>query len=86
MRRRTNWAFDHRERIELLPGRFIDIAPREFVILGKLQVFKEGGGERHIRDIRAMLEVDGANIDRAVLDQWMARLDLQSVWKTILED
>jgi len=82
----TNWAFDNRQRVELLPGRSIDVAPREYVIVGKLQFFKEGGGERHIRDIRMMLEVDGANIDRELLDQWVVRLDLEAVWKIILED
>ena len=79
----TRWAFENRQRIEVVPGRFIELAPREYVILGKLQFYKEGGGERHVRDIRAMLEVDGKTIDREILDRWIRELDLGSVWELI---
>lgn len=79
----SSWAFDHVRRIEAVSGRFLRLAPPEYVILGKLQFFSEGGGERHIRDIRAMLEVDPGAIDHDFLHAWIKKLDLSAAWEVV---
>jgi hypothetical protein len=53
-------------------------------ILRKLEYFREGGSEKHLRDIRGMLEVSGAQIDRQLLEQWIARLGLAAEWTRVL--
>src|SRR5215469_2224717 len=40
-------------------GEPINVAPPEYVILRKLEYFREGGSDKHLRDIRAMLAVSG---------------------------
>ena len=82
----TDWAFENRQRIEVIPGRSLNLAPREYVILGKLEFYEEGGGERHIRDIRAMLKLDEDAIDRGILSRWIRERKLGSVWDLVQRD
>lgn len=39
-----------------------------------------------MRDIRGMLEVSPAQIDRPFLEQWIAHLGLAAEWERILAD
>jgi hypothetical protein len=73
------WALEKRRQTEL-PGGSVCVAPPEYVILRKLEYFREGGSTKHLTDIRAMLDVSGDAIDRTVLGEWIARLGLQAEW------
>ncbi|RKZ12506.1 hypothetical protein DRQ32_03595 [bacterium] len=77
------WAFDHRCHIELSPDLSVWLAPPEYVIVRKLEYFAEGGGERHIGDIRAMIAVLGPRLDSDVLHDWITRRKLGAQWKRI---
>jgi hypothetical protein len=59
-------------------------ASPEDVILKKLEYFKEGGSEKHIRDILGVLKTQGERIDRTYIAEWAARLAVTSEWKLIL--
>jgi hypothetical protein len=74
------WALDNRRRVNV-SGDEIWVAPIEYVIVRKLEFFREGGSEKHVRDIAAMLRVSGEIVDRAKLDLWVQRLGLESQWK-----
>ena len=56
------------------------------MILRKLEYFREGKSEKHLRDIRGMLEVSPAQIDRAFIDQWIARLGLDAEWDRVVAE
>ncbi len=58
-------------------------AAPEDVIIKKLQYFREGGSEKHLRDIVGVLKVQGDRIDRAYLTDWVARLGLGAEWQLI---
>jgi hypothetical protein len=60
-------------------------AAPEDVIVKKLQYFREGGSEKHLRDIVGVLKVQGERIDRAYLADWIARLGLDAEW-TLIEE
>ena len=79
------WALAHRKELTL-DGLRVSVAPVEYVILRKLEYFREGGSEKHLRDIRGMLEVSGAQIDRPLLEQWIARLGLAAEWARVLAE
>ena len=49
------WAFRN-VRQYTFEKTFIRLAPPEYVIVRKLEFFREGASEKHLRDIRAMLE------------------------------
>ena len=72
------WALGHRRRIDLA-GAGAWIAPPEYVILRKLEYLREGGSDKHVRDIRFML--DGTVIDRKFLEAEIVRLGLQVEWR-----
>ena len=61
------------------------LAPPEYVILRKLEYHREGGSEKHLRDIRAMLAVSGELLDRAALQEWITRLNLETEWRRVTE-
>ena len=57
----------------------------EYVIVRKLEYFREGGSEKHLRDIRAMLNVSGELLDRAALDDWITRRGVLTEWRKVQE-
>ena len=79
------WALANRRTVTLDRLR-MSVAPVEYVILRKLEYFREGKSEKHVRDIRGMLEVSAARIDRAFLEQWIGRLGLAAEWNTVLAE
>jgi len=72
------WALEHRRRIPL-EGDAAWIAPPEYVILRKLEYLREGGSDKHVRDIRFI--VAATVLDHAFLDTQIARLGLQADWR-----
>lgn len=76
------WAMGRRQAVEIEQQQ-VWMAPPEYVILRKLQYFQEGGSDKHLRDIRSMLEVSGAAINRTELETRVSRLDLSEVWKKV---
>jgi hypothetical protein len=74
------WAF--RNRRPLVAGKTpVWLAPPEYVIVHKLEFFREGGSEKHLRDIRGMLAV--TEVDRALLEKEIDARQLQDAWRTV---
>jgi hypothetical protein len=73
------WALEHRRRIDLA-GSGAWIAPPEYVILRKLEFLREGGSDKHVRDIRFILAE--TPVDRVFIDQEVARLGIQVQWRS----
>ena len=73
-------------RRRLLPsgaeGDALFAAPED-VILKKLEYFREGGSEKHVRDILGVLKVQGDQIDHGYLEGWAHRLGLDEVWREV---
>lgn len=77
------WGLAHRRRIPLGSGQ-LWLAPPEYVILRKLEFWREGGSEKHLRDVRAMLAADLA-LNRGFLDAELRRRGLEEAWQNVLE-
>ena len=71
--------FERRRRIEL-DGVSLCIVSVEDLILSKLEWSRESRSEQQRRDIGLLLD---APLDRAYLDEWAARLDLDGLLKEI---
>ena len=78
------WALQHKRSYQV-EGHAIPLAPPEYVIVRKLEFFREGGSEKHLRYIRTMLEVSEAEIDREALQDWISRRQLQEEWRKLKE-
>jgi hypothetical protein len=56
----------------------------EDVIIKKMEYYRQGGSEKHLRDITGVLKVSGDRVDEAYVAQWASRLGLESIWQAIL--
>jgi hypothetical protein len=72
-------------RLPVLPDRTVSFASPEDVILKKLVYYREGGSEKHLRDIAGVLRVGGERLDRNYLLEWVVRLDLGDLWQLTLD-
>jgi hypothetical protein len=77
-----SWAFRN-ARQYTFEKTVIRLAPPEYVILRKLEFYREGGSEKHLRDIRAMLAVSVDIINRPELNRWIELRQLQPQWKKV---
>jgi hypothetical protein len=74
------WAFKNRHA--LLAGETpVWLAPPEYVIVHKLEFFRERQSEKHLRDIRGMLAV--TDVDRAFLEREIDARQLQDAWRAV---
>ncbi len=60
-----------------------DFASPEDVIIKKLEYFKEGRSEKHLRDIASMLKISSELIDRAYISSWAKKLNVSDLWEEI---
>ena len=75
------WALPLRRRLRWNEKMELFVAPPEYVVLRKLEYYREGRSAKHPADIRAVQEVTG--LDQAMLDPWLERLGLTAVWREL---
>ena len=78
----NNWALENAQTVEL-DGDTLRFAPPEYVIVRKLQFFREGQSPKHLRDIRGMLEGLGDDWPRDELSKMMRRYGLEAEWQAV---
>ena len=78
------WAFRNARKMDFR-GETISVAPPEYVIVRKLEYFREGGSDKHLRDIRSMLKVSGEQIDHAALGEWIRARGVEAEWKKVTQ-
>ncbi|WP_437227439.1 hypothetical protein SH661x_000350 [Planctomicrobium sp. SH661] len=70
--------------IAILPARSVFAAHPEDIILGKLLYYREGGSDKHLRDIAGMLDISGDQIDRQQVSDWAEELSVRDIWEAII--
>ena len=63
---------------------YLITASPEDVILKKLEYYRLGGSEKHLRDIVGVLKVQGEKLDRNYIADWVKELDVESEWHLAL--
>jgi len=76
----TQWALQQRRPLQF-GASTMWVAPAEYVIIGKLEFFREGGSDKHIRDVRAMLAQ--ADVDLALLEREIKKRRLEAQWQRV---
>ena len=76
----TQWALRNRHQLQL-GETTMWIAPPEYVIIGKLEFFREGGSEKHRDDIKAMLRQ--TDVDLSFLKKEIAERGLDEAWRAV---
>ena len=77
------WALANRRRVGVGAIQAW-VAPPEYVILRKLEYLREGGHDKHVRDIRFVLAV--TDIDRDFLQVEVDRLGLREQWRAVQDE
>jgi len=75
-----HWGMLSRKKVNF-EGESIWIAPPEYVILRKLEYFREGGSEKHLRDIAGILTLSGDRIDFGQLFEKIKTHGLEQEWE-----
>ena len=76
--------FARRLRIPFWQNSEVFMASPEDVILKKLEYFREGASQKHLRDIQGILAQ--TQIDEAYLQGWISKLGLQLQWAELNQE
>jgi len=77
------WAFRNSKK-HPARGVKVTLAPPEYVIVRKLEYFREGGSDKHLRDIRGMLTVSREQINPADLQEWIQQRGVKTEWEKVI--
>jgi len=78
------WALTATRRIRV--GQIeANVAPPEYVILRKLEYYRDGRSDKHLTDIRSILDVSGDLIDRRTIAERAEALGLSDTWEFALK-
>lgn len=75
------WALGLRREIAWTGALTLQVAPPEYVILRKLEFFREGGSTEHTADVRAI--VANTSLDLEAIDAWARRLGVEQLWAEV---
>ncbi|NNF14864.1 MAG: hypothetical protein HKN72_16675 [Gemmatimonadetes bacterium] len=76
------WGFERRKPIPVGAGTMC-IAPIEYVILRKLEYFRDSASDRHLRDVAHMCRISSDEVSDGELLAWVDRLGLSVEWAAV---
>lgn len=76
--------FSRVARVRLAADFEADFSSPEDVIIKKMEFYRDGRSDKHLRDIAGVLKISGDRIDRAYIDGWAKRLGVQDIWTMIV--
>lgn len=76
-------AFSRRHKEAFDEIRLASFSSPEDVIISKLLFYKEGKSEKHIRDIKGILQISGDKLDTSYLDKKTKELGIYEYWQNL---
>lgn len=74
-----HWGLKNRKAVDVEGEKFW-LAPIEYVILRKLEYYREGESEKHLRDISSILAFSSDEIDFKMLEAQINKRTLEKEW------
>jgi hypothetical protein len=74
------WGMKNRNMVDVAEEKFW-LAPIEYVILRKLEYYREGESEKHLRDISSILTFSSDKIDFEMLEAHINKRTFEKEWK-----
>ena len=74
-----HWGLKNRKPVDVEGEKFW-LAPVEYVILRKLEYYREGKSEKHLRDISCILAFSADDIDFSMLEAQINKRALEKEW------
>lgn len=78
-----NSRFRRIKRIHPAESYQANFATPEDVIIKKMEYYKKGGSDKHLRDITGILKVSGHDVDREYIITWSKKLGLMKIWDAV---
>jgi serine/threonine protein kinase len=79
------WGMKNRQFVEIGNDK-IGIAPAEYVIVRKLEYYRESGFQKHVLDIESMFRIKRKQISLAILEDWIKNKSLEKEWALIQKE
>ena len=76
------WGLARAKKVDFA-GEALALAAPEYVIIRKLEYVREGGSEKHLRDIRSILAASSDLIDFPELEKHIGQRGLQDAWAKV---
>ncbi len=73
-----------RQRVRIFPDTEGYTASSEDIIISKMEYYRQGGSEKHLRDITGIVKVSGQDVDCKYIADWAEKLGLSEIWRAIL--
>lgn len=80
-----HWALKRRQEV-VVDGVPVPAAPPEYVIVKKLEFYREGGSQKHLRDIAGIMRTSGEAVSRSTVDEWVKKFSLENEWAAALAE
>ena len=77
--------FARRRRVDA-GGFGADFSAPDDVIVKKLVYYREGGSEKHLRDVAGVLLINGPQVDNDYVMRWAERFGVADVWHLVLDE
>lgn len=79
------WAIQNSKVMDI-DGFKISLAPPEYVIIKKLEFYREGAGKKHLDDIRNMINFLGTRLQTDIIEQCVSQFKLMDEWAQCCAD
>src|SRR3972149_8901307 len=79
------WAFNNRQMLKIFDGT-ISIAPPEYVIVKKLEFYKEGKAQKHLTDINGLLSTSRDLINFDFLNKIILEKGFNELWRSVYDE
>jgi len=80
-----DWAWEHRRTVSQGSGT-VHYAPAEYIIVWKVAYYREGGSEKHVRDVLRMRDLAGDEIDVTILAEELSRRGLWGTYQSMIHE
>jgi len=60
-----------------------NFASPEDVIIIKMECYRDGGSEKHLRDITGIMMISGSTIDEDYISDWANKLGIIEIWEAV---
>lgn len=77
-----HWALENRKFIDFYDAK-LAVAPVEYVIIKKLEFYREGGSQKHLNDIKGIMRNSSAKVKFELLDEFIGRFNLSGEWRSV---
>ncbi len=75
--------FQRARRVQAGEGLESSFSSAEDVILMKMEFFRQGGSDKHLRDITGILKLSGKRLDIDYIENWADQMGLETIWRTL---